>query len=69
MEMGLEHKRVLVTGSTKGIGRAIAEAFAKEGADVVINGRRAETVQAVVTTLAADYPETQPIAAPYDISD
>jgi len=68
MEMGLEHKRVLVTGSTKGIGRAIAEAFAKEGADVVINGRRAETVQAVVTELATAYPETQPIAAPFDIS-
>lgn len=69
MEMGLEHKRVLVTGSTKGIGRAIAEAFAKEGADVVINGRRADTVQAVVDELTAAYPETQPIAAPFDISD
>jgi len=34
MEMGLAGKRVLVTGSTKGIGRAIAVAFAKEGADV-----------------------------------
>jgi len=69
MEMGLEHKRVLVTGSTKGIGRAIAEAFAKEGADVVINGRRAETVQAVVAELAAAYPETRPVAAPFDVSD
>ena len=68
MEMGVRHKRVLVTGSTKGIGRAIAEAFAKEGADVVINGRRAETVHAVVTELATAYPETQPIAAPFDIS-
>lgn len=69
MEMGLEHKRVLVTGSTKGIGRAIATAFAKEGADVVINGRRADTVQAVVDQLAAAYPETTPVAAPFDISD
>lgn len=69
MEMGLERKRVLVTGSTKGIGRAIAEAFAREGADVVINGRSAETVQAVVDQLTTEFPGTKPIAAPFDISD
>ncbi|WP_445623109.1 SDR family NAD(P)-dependent oxidoreductase [Lactiplantibacillus plantarum] len=69
MEMGLAGKRVLVTGSTKGIGRAIAVAFAKEGADVVINGRRTDTVAAVVDELAAAYPTTHPVAAPYDISD
>ncbi|MFB9768992.1 SDR family NAD(P)-dependent oxidoreductase [Lactiplantibacillus modestisalitolerans] len=69
MEMQLAHRRVLVTGSTKGIGRAIATAFAQEGADVVVNGRNAETVQAVVDQLAQDYPETTPIAAPFDISN
>lgn len=69
MEMQLAHKRVLVTGSTKGIGRAIATAFAQEGADVVINGRSATTVQAVVDQLASDYPATTPLAAPFDISD
>jgi glucose 1-dehydrogenase len=35
--MRLEGKRVLVTGSSRGIGRAIAERFAREGADVIIN--------------------------------
>jgi 3-hydroxybutyrate dehydrogenase len=34
----LQHKSAIVTGSTSGIGLAIARAFAKEGADVMLNG-------------------------------
>lgn len=44
MELGLSHKVALVTGSTKGIGKAIAIELAKEGADVIINGRHAPLV-------------------------
>ena len=36
--MSLAKRHALVTGSTSGIGLAIARAFAKEGADIVING-------------------------------
>ncbi|MGH9687547.1 MAG: SDR family NAD(P)-dependent oxidoreductase [Candidatus Acidiferrales bacterium] len=41
MELGLEGKVALVTGSSKGIGFAIAQALAREGCKVVINGRNA----------------------------
>jgi NAD(P)-dependent dehydrogenase (short-subunit alcohol dehydrogenase family) len=51
MNLGLDGKRVLVTGSTAGIGFAAAQALAAEGAQVTINGRTAARVDAAVTEL------------------
>jgi NAD(P)-dependent dehydrogenase (short-subunit alcohol dehydrogenase family) len=39
MNLELENKTALVTGSTAGIGLAIAASLAREGATVIINGR------------------------------
>jgi len=53
MDLGLQNKRVIVTGGTKGIGRAIAETFADEGADVAICARSPEAVSSTVDALTA----------------
>ena len=48
MNLDLEGKRALVTGSTAGIGLAIATALAKEGAEVIVNGRTQSRVDHAV---------------------
>jgi NAD(P)-dependent dehydrogenase (short-subunit alcohol dehydrogenase family) len=51
MNLGLQGKLAVVTGSTAGIGYAIAVALADEGARVVINGRTQERVDAALAKL------------------
>jgi 3-oxoacyl-[acyl-carrier protein] reductase len=47
MDLGLSGKAALVCGSSQGLGRAIADALAAEGADVVINARSASKLEEV----------------------
>ncbi len=51
MDLQLVGKRALVTGSTAGIGYAIAEALAKEGANVIVNGRTSPRVESAINSL------------------
>jgi NAD(P)-dependent dehydrogenase (short-subunit alcohol dehydrogenase family) len=53
MDLELEGKKALVTGSTAGIGLAIAEALAAEGAEVWVNGRTEPRVRAAVAQVKA----------------
>lgn len=59
MDLQLNGKRALVTGSTAGIGFAIAEALVAENAQVVINGRAQERVDAALARLRAACPQAQ----------
>jgi len=50
LQLSLQGKSVLVTGSSRGIGRAIGEAFLAEGSQVAFNGRNLGDLELVVTS-------------------
>jgi NAD(P)-dependent dehydrogenase (short-subunit alcohol dehydrogenase family) len=55
MELGLSGKLALVSGSSKGIGLAIAAGLASEGARVVITGRSQTSVEKAIATIKNDH--------------
>jgi NAD(P)-dependent dehydrogenase (short-subunit alcohol dehydrogenase family) len=61
--MSLHGKTALVTGATSGIGRAAAEALARDGAAVIVTGRSAERGEEVVAGITADGGEARFIRA------
>ncbi len=65
MNLELEDKLALVSGSTKGIGLAIATSLAREGARVIVNGRTVAGVTAAAAAIQAAVPAArlEPFAA------
>jgi NAD(P)-dependent dehydrogenase (short-subunit alcohol dehydrogenase family) len=70
MDLHLQDKRVLVTGSTSGIGKKIAERYLAEGAIVYINGRNETRCLEIATELATQTgSEGRALVASADLSD
>jgi NAD(P)-dependent dehydrogenase (short-subunit alcohol dehydrogenase family) len=67
MQVDLSGLRALVTGSTKGIGRAIARELAANGAEVAVNGRKPADTEQAVASLRAALPKGRFKAAPGDV--
>ena len=53
MDLGLKGKKALVTGATRGLGRAIAETLAREGVDIAICARTAEALPETEESLSS----------------
>jgi NAD(P)-dependent dehydrogenase (short-subunit alcohol dehydrogenase family) len=62
-----EGKTVIVTGAGQGIGKAVAERFAEEGADVLLTGRRPDVLDSVVAEIQAAGGSAWPFRA--DVSE
>lgn len=69
MDLRLTGQHAFVSGSTQGIGYAIAETLAAEGAAVTLNGRDASRVDAAVARLLAAHPEARIHGLACDFSD
>jgi NAD(P)-dependent dehydrogenase (short-subunit alcohol dehydrogenase family) len=59
MKIDLSGMTAIVTGSTAGIGYAIAKGLAQAGADVVVNGRSSAAVERALATLASEVPRAR----------
>jgi len=69
MDLQLNGKRAFISGSTQGIGLAIAEQLLQEGAEVIINGRNSEKTQKVMEELQRKFPDKAVSAKVADFSN
>src|SRR4051812_10219293 len=65
----LTGRTALVTGSSQGIGLALARGLAQAGAAVVLNGRDAGKLTAAAAALRADVPGARIAIAAFDVTD
>lgn len=68
MQIDLQGKRALVTGSTQGIGYAIAEGLANAGAAIILNGRSEAKLKAAIEKLSNQFPNADISGVAADLS-
>lgn len=69
MDLQLNNKRAFITGSTGGIGLAIAKVLASEGAEVIINGRTQDRINQALTRLKMEVHGAKLSGIPADFAD
>ncbi|MGI5150600.1 SDR family NAD(P)-dependent oxidoreductase [Plantactinospora sp. CA-294935] len=68
VQIDLTGRTALVTGSTQGIGAAIATGLARAGARVAVNGRTPDSVARATTALRAEVPDAEVVEVPADVA-
>ncbi len=69
METGLTGKSALITGASRGIGRAIAFALAREGCSVMLSSRKKEALEVVAEEISAAHPDVRVETYPANAGD
>ncbi len=69
MELGLDRRVAFIAGSSRGIGFAIAQAFLREGARVVVTGRDSDSLAAAAGLLGAEAPADRVLAVQADLTN
>lgn len=69
MNLQLKNKRAFISGSTSGIGLAIAKVLAAEGVEVILNGRTQARIDQAINQIKMEFPEAKLSGIPADFSD
>ena len=67
--MNSKPKSIVITGSTRGIGYSMADAFLERGCNVTISGRKQEAVDVAVAKLSVKHNREQIYGVPCDVTD